>query len=368
MVIDLRSDTVTRPTPGMRRAIAEAEVGDDVFADDPTATRLEARTAELLGHEAALFVPSGTMGNQLAIRCHTRPGDEVLLEADAHIWNYEGGAAAALSGVQLRPVPGRAGVLGPEDLAPIIRPDDPHHPRSRLVCLENTHNRAGGRIVPLAALAAVARFTRARGLALHLDGARLWNAAVATGTPLTAYGELADSVLVCFSKGLGAPIGSALAGSRDFIALARRERKKFGGGMRQVGILAAACLYALDHHLERLVEDHQHARLLAHELAAIPGVAIEPEAVETNIVLFDVAGSGLVVDHVLAALRERGVLLVPFGGTSIRAVTHLDVGRDQVIQAARAVAAVVAAGVARAAGSRPGSMGESTGEPTVIRP
>ncbi len=348
MVIDLRSDTVTRPTPGMRRAIAEAEVGDDVFGDDPTALALEARAAELLGHEAALFVPSGTMGNQLAVRCHTRPGDEVLLEAGAHIWQYEGGAAAALSGVQLRPVPGRAGALAPEDLAPLLRPDDPHHPRSRLVCLENTHNRAGGRIVPLAALAAVHRFTRAHGLALHLDGARLWNAAAATGTPLTAYGALADSVLVCFSKGLGAPIGSVLTGSRDFIALARRERKKYGGGMRQVGILAAACLYALDHHRERLVEDHRNAALLARELESIPGVAIAPEAVETNIVLFDIAASGLPVEKVLAALRARDVLLVPFGGTMIRAVTHLDVGRDEILRAARAVAAVLAGAPAAA--------------------
>jgi threonine aldolase len=326
----------------MRRAIAEAEVGDDVFGDDPTVRRLEARTAELLGHEAALFVPSGTMGNQLAVRCHTRPGDEVLLEAGAHIWNYEGGAAAALSGVQLRPVPGRDGVLRALDLAPLLRPDDPHHPRTRLICIENTHNRAGGRVVPLAALAEVRQFALAHGLALHLDGARLWNAAIASGTRLAAYGELADSVMVSFSKGLGAPIGSVLTGTRDFIALARRERKKFGGGMRQVGILAAAGLYALDHHLARLAEDHVHAKLLARELNLVPGVAVTAETVETNIVIFDVAGTGLEVAHVLAALKEREVLMVPFGATWIRAVTHLDVGREAVEAAARAVAAVVA--------------------------
>ncbi len=353
VLIDLRSDTVTRPTPDMRRAIAEAEVGDDVFGDDPTVKHLEARTADLLGHEAALFVPSGTMGNQLAVRCHTRPGDEVLLEAGAHIWNYEGGAAAALSGVQLRPVPGHDGILRASDLAPLVCPDDPHYPRTRLVCLENTHNRAGGRILPLAALAEVRRFTAERGLMLHLDGARLWNAVAATGTPLSAYGQLADSVMVCYSKGLGAPIGSILAGGGEFVSRARRERKKLGGGMRQVGILAAACLYALDHHRDRLAADHANARLLAQELAAIPGIGISPETVETNIVVFDISRTGTSVDAMIAALRERGVLMVPFGGTSIRAVTHLEVRAEDVVAAARAVAAI-AAGARTAAGDRPG--------------
>lgn len=342
MIADLRSDTVTRPTPEMRRAIAEAEVGDDVFGDDPTVKRLEERTASLLGHEAGLFVPSGTMGNQLAVRCHTQPGDEVLLEAGAHIWNYEGGAASALSGVQLRPVNGTSGgVLRARDLEPCLRPDDPHHPRTRLICLENTHNRAGGRILPLDAMEEVASFAAAHGLAVHLDGARLWNASAATGISLATYGGLADSVLVAFSKGLGAPIGSVLAGQRSWIQRARRERKKFGGGMRQVGILAAACLYALDHHRERLVEDHAHARALAAALAEIPGVVVDVETVETNIVVFDVTHTRLPVETIVARLRDRGVAMVPFGPTLIRAVTHLDVSREAVLAAAQAVAEVV---------------------------
>jgi threonine aldolase len=325
----------------MRRAIAEADVGDDVFGDDPTVRRLEERTAELLGHEASLFVPSGTMGNQLAVRSHSRPGDECLLEAGAHIWNYEGGAAAALSGLQLRPIPGNHGVLRTAELEPCLRPDDPHHPRTSLICVENTHNRAGGRIIPLAAMEEVRSLARSHDLAVHLDGARLWNAAAATGISLATYGRLADSVMVCYSKGLGAPVGSALAGNRDWIAFARRERKKYGGGMRQVGILAAACLYALDHHLERLTEDHQNARVLAGELAAIPGIHLDIEAVETNIVIFDVAGTGMSVGAILDAIKERGVLMVPFGPTLIRAVTHLDVGAEGLRAAARAVAEVV---------------------------
>jgi threonine aldolase len=327
----------------MRRAIAEAEVGDDVFGDDPTVRALEERTAALLGHEAALFVPSGTMGNQLAVRCHTRPGDEVLLEAEAHIWYYEGGAAPALSGVQLRPVPGAAGALRAFDLEACLRPDDPHHPRSRLVCLENTHNRAGGRVLPLPAIEEVAAFVRRHGLALHLDGARLWNAAAASGIALATYGRLADSVMVAFSKGLGAPVGSVLAGPRDWIAFARRERKKLGGGLRQVGILAAACLYALDHHLDRLPEDHANARVLAGALGEVPGIAIDLAAVETNIVVADVAGTGIAVADLLGALRSRGVLMVPFGATLVRAVTHLDVSREAVLAAAREVADVVGA-------------------------
>jgi threonine aldolase len=343
VITDLRSDTVTRPTPEMRRAIAEAEVGDDVFGDDPTVHRLEERTAALLGHEAGLFVPSGTMGNQLAIRGHTRPGDEVLLESGAHIWNYEGGAAAALSGVQLRPVSGAGGILRSQDLAPCIRPDDPHHPRTSLICLENTHNRAGGRIFPLAAMQEVRSFAEAHRLRLHLDGARLWNASAATGTPLASYGRLADSVLVAYSKGLGAPVGSVLVGEAGWVRAARRERKKFGGGMRQVGMLAAACLYALDHHLDRLTEDHANARAFARALAEIPGVRVEVDSVETNIVVFDVGETGLGVEEILKRLRDRGVLMVPFGPTLIRAVTHLDASRDQVLAAAAAVAAVVGA-------------------------
>jgi threonine aldolase len=353
VIIDLRSDTVTRPTAGMRRAMAEAEVGDDVFGDDPTVRRLEERTAHLLGQEEGLFVPSGTMGNQLAVRCHTRPGDEVLIEAGAHVWNYEGGAAAALSGVQLRPVTGPGGgVLRAGDLEPWLHPDDPHHPRSRLVCLENTHNRAGGRILSLAVIEEVQHFTREHGLMLHLDGARLWNASAATGVPLSAYGRLADSVSVCFSKGLGAPVGSVLCGESSWIKLARRERKKLGGAMRQVGILAAGCLYALDHHLERLPEDHANARVLALAIADIPGVSVDVAGVETNIVLFDVAGTGFGAGELVARLEERGVRLVPFAPTLIRAVTHLDVDREGMLTAARALADAVGAGAPRPVAGR----------------
>ncbi len=344
MIADLRSDTVTRPTPGMRKAIAEAEVGDDVYGDDPTVKRLEERVAALLGQEAALFVPSGTMGNELAIRCHTRPGDEVLLEAGAHIWNYEGGAASALSGVQLRAVTGPGGgQLRARDLEPCLQPDDPHHPRSRLVCLENTHNRAGGRVLPLSIIEELRSFATAHGLALHLDGARLWNASAASGVPLATYGRLADSVMVSFTKGLGAPIGSMLAGEASWIHLARRERKKFGGGMRQVGVLAAACLYALDHHLERLPEDHANARALATALADIPGIDVDPAGVETNIVFFDVTKTGLSADEIVDRLKARGVLLVAFTTKFIRAVTHLDVDRESVQAAAAVIAEVVGA-------------------------
>jgi threonine aldolase len=342
LVIDLRSDTVTRPTPGMRRAIAEAEVGDDVFGDDVTVQKLEERTAHLLGQEAGVFVPSGTMGNQLAVRCHTRPGDEVLLEADSHIFQYEAGAAAALSGVQLRPIPGRRGSLAPSDLEPCLRADDQHHPRSRLLCLESTHNRAGGRIVPLAELELASTWARKHGLRVHLDGARLWNAAAATGVPIDQFGRLADSVMVCFSKGLGAPVGSVVAGAAAWTAEVRRERKRFGGGMRQAGILAAACLYGLDHHRERLAEDHANARFLAERVAEIPRIELDPNAVDTNIVVIDLTPTGQEVPAVLGRLRDRGVLMVPFGPGRIRAVTHLDVDRRAVGDAAAALAAAIA--------------------------
>ncbi|MFO7653399.1 MAG: low-specificity L-threonine aldolase [Candidatus Krumholzibacteriia bacterium] len=326
-VIDLRSDTVTRPTPGMRRAMAEAEVGDDVFGDDPTVLRLQDEVAELLGKEAALYVPSGTMGNQLALMAQTRPGDQVLLEAGAHIYNYEGGAPGALSGVHLTPVAGSEGVLSWADVAAAVHPDDVHFAPPRLLCLENTHNGAGGRILPQETAQMLAHEAHQRGLRVHLDGARLWNAHVAAGLPLDRLAAPVDTVSVCFSKGLGAPVGSALAGDAETIRLAHRYRKRLGGGMRQVGILAAACLYALEHHLERLAEDHAHARRLAEGLEN-PALAVN-HAVQTNIVIIDVAPPAT-PPQLLEHLRGEGVLAVGFGAGRIRLVPHLGVSAAEV--------------------------------------
>lgn len=326
--IDLRSDTVTKPTPAMRRAIAEAEVGDDVFGDDPTVHRLEARVAGILGKEAALFVPSGTMANQLAVRVHTQPGDEILVEAQAHLYYYEAGAPAALSGVMCRCLPGQRGVFSAADIEAALRPADAHFPPTRLVCVENTHNRGGGKVWPLDRLREVAACARRHGLALHLDGARLWNASVASGVPERDYAALFDTVSVCFSKGLGAPAGSALAGPRALIERARRFRKMFGGGMRQAGILAAGSLFALEHHRARLAEDHVHARRLAEGLAELPGAAIDPADVETNLVYFRVTRQPAA--EVVAALAAAGVWVLASGPDTVRAVAHLGVSADQI--------------------------------------
>lgn len=337
-VVDLRSDTVTLPTPAMRRAMAEAEVGDDVFGDDPTVQRLEARTADLLGKEAAVFVPSGTMGNQIALRAHTEPGDEIVVESEAHVYYYEGGAPAALSGVMCRCVAGRRGVFRGTDLESVLRPPDVHFARTRLVCIENTHNRGGGSLWPLEAILDVAATARRHDLRLHLDGARLWNAAVATGIPERDYAAPFDSVNVCFSKGLGAPVGSALAGTREFIARARRFRKQFGGGMRQAGLLAAAALHALEHHRERLAEDHAHARYLAEALARLPGVGIDPDAVQTNIVRFQVTRQS--AREWVETLAAAGVRVLATGPDAIRAVTNLNVNRADIEYAAGVLARV----------------------------
>ena len=339
--VDLRSDTVTRPTPAMRRAIMDAEVGDDVFGDDPTVLALERRVAELAGKEAALYVPSGTMGNQLAIKCHTDPGDEVLLDPESHIFLYEQGGLGANSGCLAHLVPGERGLMTPEQVAAAVRDwaHDDHAARVRLLCVENTHNRLGGVIVPLERLQAVAAVARAHGVAVHLDGARLWNASVASGIPLRDWAATADSVMMCFSKGLGAPVGSILAGSGDFIRRAHRVRKRWGGGMRQVGILAAACLYALDHHLERLAEDHRRAKTLAAGFAQAPGVrVVEPE---TNIVIVTLEHPALEPAAVLGALEARGVRMVSFGPRRLRAITHLDVDDAGVARAVEGLREVV---------------------------
>jgi threonine aldolase len=321
--VDLRSDTVTRPTPAMRRAIAEAEVGDDVFGDDPTVIALEQRVAALAGKEAALYVPSGTMGNQLAVHVLAKPADEVLLEAESHIFFYEQGGIATNSGCLAHPIRGERGMLPLEAVIATLRGEDDHVARVTLVCVENTHNRAGGAIVPLERLRALATLARERGLAVHLDGARLWNASVATGVPIADWAACADTVQMCFSKGLGAPVGSILTGRAAHIRAARRARKRWGGGMRQVGILAAACLHALDHHVQRLAEDHVRARRLADGLAGLPGVnVVEPD---TNIVFLDLEPPASDAKSVVEAMAERGVRVSAYGPRRVRAITHLDV-------------------------------------------
>jgi threonine aldolase len=336
-IIDLRSDTITRPTPAMRASMHAAEVGDDVFREDPSVNRLEERVASLLGKEAALFVPSGTMSNQICVRAHTQPGDELLCEANCHIYNNEAGGPAVLSGVTCRTLEGDYGVLDLSQLEDKVRPVNDHQVRTRLVCLENTHNRCGGRVYPIEKIQAIRAWTRANNLMLHLDGARLWNAIVATGIAARDWGALFDSVSVCFSKGLGAPVGSALAGPRDFVTKARRVRKVLGGGMRQAGVLAAAALYALDHHVERLAEDHRNAQVLAQAIADTPGLRLDPPEVETNLVWFRVDPELGPAKAVVDALKERGVLVFNFGPRFIRACTHLDVSAAQAERAAETI-------------------------------
>lgn len=343
-MIDLRSDTLTRPSPAMRQAMAAADVGDDVFGEDPTVNRLQDRVAELLGKERALFVASGTMGNQLCIKTHTHAGDEVIAEAGAHVFFYETAGAAFLSSVQIYQVQGTRGVLGAEDVRQAIRPDIYYMPRTRLLCLENTHNRAGGAVYPLDAFVSIARVAHDAGLRVHLDGARLWNACVATGEDPAAYCAHVDSVSVCLSKGLGAPVGSVIAGSRDFIDEARHYRKIFGGGMRQAGILAAAGLYALDHNVTRLADDHARAQEFARTVAAIPGVAIDMATVQSNIVIMNTAGTGTGAGAWAQRCAAAGVRLSQASDHTLRAVTHLDVTADDVRAAAQTVVRVFTSG------------------------
>ena len=332
-MIDLRSDTVTQPTPEMRQAMAAAEVGDDVLGDDPTVIELERRTAEVLGKAAAVYMPSGSMTNQVAIRAHTEPGDEIILEAQGHSYFYEGGAPAALSGVMCRLIQGTRGIFTADDLRAVLRPKNVHFPRTKLVCVENTHNRGGGSIWPIGAIAEVANVAREAGLKMHLDGARLWNASVATGIAEGEYARHFDSVSVCFSKGLAAPVGSVLAGSDEFIARARRFRKQFGGGMRQAGIIAAGALYALDNHRDRLASDHANAKALAEGLAGVDGIEIDPATVETNIVILRVTAAPAA--ELVDKLRARGVLVLATAPDTIRAVTNLMVSAEQIDQAVK---------------------------------
>lgn len=343
-MIDLRSDTVSRPTPAMRAAMAAAPVGDDVYGDDPSVLALEARTAELLGHEAAVYMPSGTMTNQVALRAHTEAGDQILCDACAHIAVLERGAPAALSGLTVRALPGRNGVFDASDVRAACPPSHRFLPQiqppTRLVCVENTHNIGGGTVWPLATLKGVLAAARDLGLRTHLDGARIWNAAVATGIDVAAHASGFDSVSVCFSKGLGAPVGSALAGSAAFVARARRFKALFGGGFRQAGIVAAGALYALDHHRQRLAEDHANARRLAAGLAAVPGVEVDPEAVATNIVRFRLSALG--ANAFVERCYGAGVHMLPSGTSGVRAVTHLDVSAADIDLALERIAGVMA--------------------------
>lgn len=350
-VIDLRSDTVTRPSPAMRRAMAEAAVGDDVYHEDPTVNRLEEKFAAMLGKEAAVFVASGTMSNQIAIRAHCQPGDELLCESGAHIYNYEQGAPAQLSGVMCRTLSGDYGILDVEDFDGMIRPENEHLVRTRLVCLENTHNRGGGRIFPFEKIERICAWAHENGLVTHLDGARLFNAAVATGIEASRWAKHFDTVSVCFSKGLGAPVGSALAGSQALIDRARRHRKVFGGAMRQAGILAAGALYALENNVNRLAEDHANAQVLARAIGDCEGLELTPPKVETNLIWFRVDRSLATGPQLCAALRRRGVLVGNSGGgQDLRACTHLDVNHKQTEHATRVIQETVAQAQWRLAG------------------
>jgi threonine aldolase len=353
--IDLRSDTVTRPSEAMRRAMAAAPVGDDIYREDPTIEELQETVADLLGKEAALYVPSGTMSNQLCLRTLTRPGDEVIAHEDSHILHYEAGSAAALSGLQIRPLPGESGVLSAQAVEQTIRPFSEHFARTGAVEMENTHNRCGGTIWPLEAMQAVAGVAHGRGVPVHLDGARLWNAHKATGVSLKAYASTADSVSVCFSKGLGAPVGSALLGSREFVEEARHNRKRYGGAMRQAGIIAAGALYALEHNVDRLVEDHVNAATLAKLLSEVPGLQIT-HPVQTNILVVAFCGLGVGADRAVAALKEEGVLCGMATADRVRFVTHLDVSAEAVRRAGE-IAARTFTELARAAGGH-GAKGE----------
>lgn len=338
--IDLRSDTVTKPPFEMRKVMAEAEVGDDVWGDDPTMNQLQEKVAAMLGKEAALFVPSGSMANSVSILAHTNRGDEVIMEKESHTFNYEVAAPAVIGGLQVHPLIGKSGILEPEQIEAAIRPDDVHNPPTKLVILENTHNRGGGKIYPIEKMAAIRKLTIRHNIAMHLDGARLFNACVVTGISPREYARYFDSLMFCFSKGLGAPVGSIVAGSNEFIKKAHRYRKMLGGGMRQVGILAAAADYALKHNVERLAEDHQHAQILAKALSTIDGFKIDPAEVETNIIVFEVNSSFITVNEVIERLAGKGVLMIPFGSKYVRAVTHLDVSLQEIEFAAEVIKSV----------------------------
>jgi len=342
--IDLRSDTVTRPTAAMRRAMFEAEVGDDVYGEDPTVNRLQEVAAALLGKEAALFLPSGTQANQVAVLSHAGRGEEVIVEAESHIFYYEVAGIAALAACQARPVPGHRGAMDLDRVEAAIRADDIHFPRTALICVENTHNRAGGTVLPQEHLEELSGLARRHGVPVHMDGARVFNAAVAQGRPVAEIAATADSVMFCLSKGLAAPVGSVLAGTKAFIERARRRRKLLGGGMRQAGILAAAGLVALDTMVDRLADDHANARALARGIASVAGLRVDLDTVQTNIVLFEVVDPAWDAASLVAALGRVGVLCGAFGPRRIRLVTHCDVPTEDVSEALDRIETVVSRG------------------------
>jgi threonine aldolase len=352
-MIDLRSDTVTKPTPAMRRAMAEAEVGDDVYLEDPTVNRLQERAAEMFEKEAALFVPTGSMGNQIAVKLHTRPGMEVIIEERGHIYNFEMATMSAVSGTLARPVRSTdgSGILTWEEIEGAIHNGGAYYiAPTGLIALENSHNLAGGSLLSRARTEEICERAHALKLPVHLDGARIFNAATALGESVANLARPADSVMFCFSKGLGAPVGSMLLGRRDFIEEARRWRKILGGGMRQVGVLAAAALVALEESPQLLHEDHANAQLLARGLAEMRGVGIDPEKVATNIVIFDVSDTGLTADEICARLKEQGVLASGFG-SSIRMVTHYDVSREDIETTLRELNSILGKSVFRSQAS-----------------
>ncbi len=333
-MIDLRSDTVTKPSPAMREAMARAPVGDDVYGEDPTVNRLQEMVADLLGKTAAIFVPSGTMANQLSIRAQTQPGQEVIVEGTAHIVRYEQGAAAALAGVQLHWVRGERGLVTAEQIETAIRPKDTHTIPTALICLENTHNSGGGSIYPVGAIEAIQSVAQRHGIPMHLDGARLFNAVVATGIPAADYARHFETVSVCLSKGLGAPVGSLIATSdATLLDKLRRFRRMYGGAMRQAGILAAAGIYALEHNIARLKEDHSHATRLAEVLQTIPSVSLSRAHVETNIIVFEVKDNGRSPAQLVTDLKQAGVLVNAVGARRFRAVTHLDISGEDIEEA-----------------------------------
>ena len=339
--VDLRSDTVTRPTPAMRRAMAEAEVGDDVYGEDPTVNRLQTRAAEIFGRDAALFVPSGSMGNLIAVRTWTKPGNEVICEERGHVNQYELASMSAVAGCMPRPTLAPDGILTWELIEPLIRPKTYYYSQTALVSLENTHNMAGGTVYPPAVADEICDCAHEAGLLVHLDGARIFNAAVALSRPVSELTRKFDSVMFCLSKGLGAPVGSMLVGSGDFIEKARIARKLLGGGMRQVGVLAAAGLVALEESPKILHHDHESARYLAEQLSVIPGISLDLKKVVTNIVIFDVRGTGKTAAEICAGLGKQGILAGPTGKFGIRMVTHYDVNRAGIDRALEALRDIV---------------------------
>lgn len=339
-MIDLRSDTLTRPCPAMRQAMMDADVNDDVIDVDPTVAKLQSMIAKMLGKEAAMFMPSGTMTNQVAVRLHCRPGDELICESGCHIYNYEQGGYAQLSAVVAKTIQGENSAIHVDQLRNVINPDNEHAVRTRLICLENTHNKGGGVVLPYDGVAEICTWAHDNDLITHLDGARLFNAVIASGIPAHQWGQHFDTISICFSKGLGAPVGSALVGSHDMIDDMRRHRKLFGGGMRQSGIIAAGALFALEHNIDRLADDHSNAKQIAQTLNETEGLSVDPNQVETNIVVFKVSTDFATASEFCVAAKSAGVWMFPFSHEHVRAVTHLHISNADAIAAAEIIANV----------------------------